>query len=62
MFNTLNLPDPQCNRWVSRDKQHVVLAVTHGILSLQQACQHYRLSLDEFLSWRRRYCKRALAS
>jgi Protein of unknown function (DUF1153) len=55
--HTFRLPDPHHNRWVSRDKQQVVLAVTAGWLSLRQACQSYHLSLDEFLAWRRRYGK-----
>jgi hypothetical protein len=58
----LPLPDPQHNRWVSRDKQHVVLAVVSGWLTLRQACQLYQLSIDEFLAWRRRAAKQARQS
>lgn len=59
LSQTLNLPDPEHKRWVPRDKQQVVLAVTSGWLSLRQACQRYCLSVDEFLDWRRRYARRA---
>lgn len=47
------LPDPGLRRWQVRDKQRVVEGVVQGFLSLKQACQTYRLSLDEFLAWRR---------
>jgi hypothetical protein len=57
LSSSLNLPDPAHKRWVSHDKERVVHAVTSGWLSLRQACQHYRLSVDEFLDWRRRYAQ-----
>jgi hypothetical protein len=32
----------------------VVAAVTGGLLSLDEACKRYRLSVDEYLSWQDR--------
>ena len=48
-----DLPPPNTKRWVVRRKAEVVAAVRHGLLSLDEACTRYTLSLDEFLSWQR---------
>ena len=49
---TLNdLPLPNTRRWVPRRKAEVVAAVGGGLLSLEDACARYALSLDEFMSW-----------
>ena len=47
-----DLPSPQTTRWVIRRKAEVVAGVRLGILSLEEACQRYRLSVDEFETWR----------
>jgi hypothetical protein len=39
-------------RWVIRRKADVVAAVRGGLLSLEEACNLYTLTVDEFLSWR----------
>ena len=49
-----DLPPPQTKRWVVRRKAEVVAAVRGGLLSLEQACQLYRLDREEFHSWE--YC------
>jgi hypothetical protein len=46
-----DLPSPGTTRWVIRRKAEVVLAVHAGLLSLQEACARYRLTLEEFTSW-----------
>ena len=48
-----DLPPPDTERWVIRRKAEVVAAVRAGLISLEDACQRYRLSVDEFLSWQR---------
>ena len=49
---TLNdLPPPNTQRWVARRKAEVVAAVRAGLLTLEQACQRYHLSAEEFLAW-----------
>ena len=48
-----DLPPPNTKRWVVRRKAEVVAAVRHGLLSLEDACKRYTLSIDEFLSWQR---------
>jgi hypothetical protein len=48
-----DLPPPTTKRWVIRRKAEVVSAVRAGIISLEEACQRYTLSVEEFLSWQR---------
>ena len=53
-----DLPSPDTKRWVIRRKAEVVAGVKGGLLSLSDACERYRLTVDEFLSWQhaiRRY-------
>ena len=46
-----DLPPPDTVRWVIRRKGEVVAAVHGGLISLNQACRRYQLSIDEFRSW-----------
>jgi len=48
-----DLPPPDTKRWVIRRKAEVVAGVRLGLISLEEACRRYHLSLDEFLSWQR---------
>lgn len=48
-----DLPSPTTRRWVIRRKAKVVAAVRGGLLSLDEACRRYHLSVEEFLSWQR---------
>ncbi|MBT5809799.1 MAG: DUF1153 domain-containing protein [Rhodospirillaceae bacterium] len=48
-----DLPSPDTKRWVIRRKAAVVFAVHSGLLTLQEACERYTLSAEEFESWRR---------
>ena len=47
------LPPPNTKRWVIRRKAEVVAAVRSGTISLEDACNRYKLSMEEFLSWQR---------
>jgi hypothetical protein len=47
------LPPANTKRWVIRRKAEVVAAVRSGIISLEDACNRYKLSMEEFLSWQR---------
>ena len=46
-----DLPPTSTKRWVIRRKAEVVAAVRGGLLSLEEACSRYTLTVDEFLSW-----------
>jgi len=48
-----DLPPPNTKRWVIRRKAEVVAAVRGGVISLDEACRRYTLSIEEFLSWQR---------
>ena len=48
-----DLPSPKTRRWVARRKAMVVTAVRSGLISLEEACQRYTLSVEEYLSWER---------
>jgi hypothetical protein len=46
-----DLPSPGTTRWVIRRKAEIVLAVHGGLLSLDDACQRYQLTAEEFNAW-----------
>ncbi len=48
---TTTLPPANTKRWVTRRKAEVVNAVRSGIISLDEACRRYKLSIEEFASW-----------
>jgi hypothetical protein len=48
-----DLPPPDTKRWVIRRKAAVVAAVRTGAITLEEACNRYHLSVEEFLSWQR---------
>ena len=45
-----DLPPPETRRWVIRRKAEVVAAVRGGLLSLEDACNRYTLTTEEFLA------------
>ncbi len=49
-----DLPAPGTTRWVIRRKAEVVAAVRGGLLSLEEACSRYQLTVEEFLAWQLR--------
>lgn len=48
-----DLPPPTTKRWVIRRKAEVVSAVRGGLLTLEEACERYQLTLEEFLAWQK---------
>lgn len=48
-----DLPPPDTKRWVIRRKAEVVQGVRSGLITLDQACERYTLSREEYLSWER---------
>jgi hypothetical protein len=47
------LPPANTKRWVIRRKAEVVAAVRGGLLTLEEACGRYMLTVEEFQSWQR---------
>ena len=56
-----DLPNPATKRWVVRRKAEVVAAVRGGLLSLEDACSRYSLTVEEFLGWQRSIDRHGLA-
>lgn len=56
-----DLPAPNTKRWVIRRKAEVVAAVRGGLISLDEACDRYRLTVEEFLAWQRAIEQHGLA-
>ena len=44
------LPPRSTTRWVVRRKAEVVAAVNGGLLTVDEACERYGLTLEEFAS------------
>lgn len=47
------LPPSETKRWVVRRKAEVVAAVAGGLLTMDEACDRYSISIEEFISWKR---------
>lgn len=56
-----DLPPSHTRRWVIRRKAEVVAAVRGGLLSLEDACKRYTLTVDEFLAWQAAIDRHGLA-
>jgi len=56
-----DLPNPDTKRWVIRRKAEVVAAVRGGLLSLDDACNRYKLTVEEFIGWQRSIDRHGLA-
>lgn len=48
-----DLPLPTTRRWVIKRKAEVVAGVRAGLITIEEACKRYSLSVEEFLSWQR---------
>ncbi|WP_174275191.1 CtrA inhibitor SciP [Sphingomonas bacterium] len=48
-----SLPPVGTSRWVVRRKAEVVAAVDGGLLSFEEVCDRYQISMEEFASWKR---------
>ncbi|WCT75226.1 DUF1153 domain-containing protein [Sphingomonas naphthae] len=48
-----SLPPPGTTRWVVRRKAEVVAAVRGGLLTFDEVCDRYGLTIEEFAGWQR---------
>jgi hypothetical protein len=46
-----SLSPPSTTRWVVRRKAEVVAAVNGGLLTVDEVCERYSLTLEEFAGW-----------
>lgn len=56
-----SLPPSSTQHWRIRLKAKVVAAVESGLISLEEACEKYRMSVEEYFEWRRRVERSGLA-
>jgi DNA-binding winged helix-turn-helix (wHTH) protein len=56
-----DLPPLNLKSWTIRHKAEIVAATRGGLLSLDEACRRYRLTVEEFLSWQRAIDRHGLA-
>ncbi len=47
------IPRPSEQRWTTRRKAGIVEAVRGGWIPIEEVCEHYKISVDEFLAWDR---------
>jgi Protein of unknown function (DUF1153) len=50
-----DLPSPNLKRFLPRHKAMVVAAVQNGLITLDEACKRYELSIEDYLSWYRAF-------
>jgi hypothetical protein len=50
-LSVADLPQPGTQRWVIRRKAEIVAAIQGGLISLEEACSRYALTVEEFLAW-----------
>jgi Protein of unknown function (DUF1153) len=48
-----DLPPADIKRWVAQRKAVIVNAMRSGVVSLEEVCRRYGLSVKEFLAWQR---------
>ena len=48
-----NLSPPITKRWTVRRKAEVVAAVAGGLITFDEACDRYALTIEELTSWQR---------
>ena len=53
LMSIQDLPPSGTKRWVIRRKAEVVAGVRGGLITIEEACERYALSIEEFLSWQR---------
>lgn len=53
MLTLDGLPASHHSRWTIRRKAEVVAAVNGGLLTIEEACNRYSVTVEEFVSWQR---------
>ena len=51
VLSLADLPEPDTKRWVASRKAVVVYAVSHGLMTREEALKRYALSEEEFSEW-----------
>jgi hypothetical protein len=56
-----DLPPSDTRRWVIRRKAEVIAAIRGGLLSIEEACLRYTLTVEEILAWQASIDRHGLA-
>ncbi len=56
-----DLPPVKPNRWFPTHKAEIVVAVRGGLITAEQACKRYKLTIEEFTLWQRAFEKHGVA-
>ena len=48
-----DLPPPDTQRWVISRKAEVVAGIRAGLITIEEACERYSLSIEELHCWQR---------
>ena len=46
-----DLPPSNTKRWCTSRKALIVTGVRAGLITIEEACERYNLSIEEFLTW-----------
>lgn len=46
-----SLPASSTTRWVTKRKAQLITAIRGGLLTVEEACKRYRLTIDELSEW-----------
>jgi hypothetical protein len=55
-----DLPTAETKRWGARRKAELVVAVRGELISLEDACSRYKLTVEELLSWQESFDQHGL--
>lgn len=61
VLTVFDLPRDRNVRWSKRRKAEVVLAIQAGIISADEACNRYALTVEELAGWQQSYWVRGMA-
>ena len=50
-----DLPPVKPNRWFPTHKADIVVAVRGGLITADQACKRYKLTIEEFTLWQQAF-------
>jgi hypothetical protein len=48
-----SLPPPDTKRWIAHRKAELVAAVDGGLLTIEEVCEQYNMTVEEFVAWQR---------
>jgi len=56
-----NLPSGNDGRWIARRKAELIAAIDGGLLTIDEACARYALTIEELANWKRHFERAGVA-